>query len=67
MNIVSSTALQPAINTASSAPPDAVEIMVLKKALDTQAAAAATLLQALPAIPILSSSGTLGTRVNTFA
>ena len=45
---------------------DAINITVLKKALDVQASAAATLLQALPQ-PALPTSGTLGTQVNTFA
>ncbi|EER61398.1 conserved hypothetical protein [Acidovorax delafieldii 2AN] len=45
---------------------DAVQVTVLKKALDTQASAAATLLQALPQPP-LATSGTLGTQLNTFA
>ena len=46
---------------------DAINITVLKKALDTQASAAATLLQALPQPQPLATSGTLGTQVNTFA
>lgn len=45
---------------------DALNIRVLKKALDIQASSAATLLQALPQPP-LASSGALGTQVNTFA
>jgi len=51
---------------ASRATADAVHINVLKKALDVQASAAATLLQALPQ-PALATSGSLGTQVNTFA
>lgn len=49
---------------------DALNVRVLKKALDTQAAAAATLLQAVPqppAQPSLATSGSLGTQVNTYA
>ncbi|EJE49882.1 hypothetical protein PMI14_05452 [Acidovorax sp. CF316] len=45
---------------------DALNIRVLKKALDIQANSAATLLQALPQPP-LATSGTLGTQLNTFA
>ncbi|QIL44098.1 putative motility protein [Acidovorax sp. HDW3] len=45
---------------------DAVQVAVLKKSMDVQKTAAATLLQALPQPP-LASSGTLGTQVNTFA
>ena len=55
-----------ATGQASRATSDAVQITVLKKALDAQASAAATLLQALPQ-PALASSGSLGTQVNTFA
>lgn len=39
------------------------QVLVLKKAMDMQAAGALTLLQALP----LATSGTLGTQVNTMA
>ncbi|AOG21924.1 YjfB family protein [Acidovorax sp. RAC01] len=55
---------------ASAQSADAVNIAVLKKALDIQAASAATMLdavaQTLPQ-PALATSGTLGTNVNTFA
>ena len=67
MNIASTTAVQAATSAAASATSDAVNILVLKKALNTQAAAAATLIQALPQVPSLASSGSVGTRVNTFA
>jgi redox-regulated HSP33 family molecular chaperone len=47
---------------------NAVGVAVLKKAMDTQKAAAATLLQALPSPqPALATSGNLGTQVNAFA
>lgn len=49
---------------------DAVQVAVLKKALNSQATAAATLLNALPAPApqaTLAPSGTLGTQVNTYA
>ena len=60
------------VNTASAVTnaktSNAVGVAVLKKAMDTQATAAATLLQALPSPqPALASSGTLGTQVNAFA
>ena len=56
--------------TVSAVTSDAVNIAVLKKALNTQAAAAATMLEALPQPPqqpALATSGTLGTRLNTIA
>lgn len=55
---------------ATSKTADALNVRVLKKALDTQEAAAATLLQALPqapAQPSLATSGSLGTQLNTYA
>ncbi|KAB2903118.1 MAG: putative motility protein [Burkholderiaceae bacterium] len=58
------------VNTATamsrSETANAVQVQVLKKALDSEASAAATLLQALPQPP-LATSGSLGTQVNTYA
>ena len=67
MNISSTPAVQSATSAAAAPTSDAVNILVLKKALNTQAAAAATLIQALPQPPALASTGAVGTRVNTFA
>ncbi|KQP14288.1 putative motility protein [Pseudorhodoferax sp. Leaf267] len=69
MNIASTSAVQSATaGVAASGPTaDAVQILVLKKALDAQAAAAATLIQSLPAVPRLATDGSLGTRLNTYA
>jgi len=67
MNIASSSSVQSASAAAQSANSDAVNILVLKKALDLQAVNAATLLQALPPAPPLATSGSVGTRVNAFA
>lgn len=66
MNIASTPAVQAATAAAQSDTADQVNIMVLKKALDTQAVAALGLIQALPQPP-LASQGSLGTKVNTFA
>jgi hypothetical protein len=56
---------------ASAKTSDALNMVVLKKALDMQAVSAATMLEAMqqsmPAQPALATSGTLGTQVNTFA
>ena len=46
---------------------DALNIHMLKKAIDIQANAAATLIQALPQVPTLATSGNLGTQLNTYA
>ena len=67
MNIASTPAVQAATAAAQGATSDAVNILVLKKALNQQAAAAATLIQSLPPVPALATSGNVGTRLNTFA
>ena len=67
MNISSTSAVQAATSAAAAPASDAVNVLVLKKALNAQATAAATLLQALPQAPALASTGSVGTRVNTFA
>ncbi len=66
MNISNTPSVQSASAAASSSTADAVNILVLKKALDIQAQGAMTLLQALPQ-PALASQGPVGTKVNTFA
>ena len=67
MNIASTPAVQAASAAAQGSTADAVNILVLKKALDQQAVAAASLLQALPTVPPLATSGNVGTKLNTFA
>ncbi len=67
MNIANNPAVQTATTAAATPKSDAINIMVLKKALDSQAAGAAALLQALPQPQALASSGNLGTKLNTFA
>lgn len=55
---------------ASAKTSDALNMVVLKKALDMQAVSATTLLDAVPqppSQPALATSGALGTQVNTFA
>jgi len=59
-----------ATNLASAKTSDALNMVVLKKALDIQAASAATMIDAMQqSMPQtqLATSGTLGTNVNTFA
>ena len=67
MNIASSPSVQAATSASQGANADAVNLLVLRKALNLQAASAATLLQALPSVPPLATSGTVGTRLNTYA
>ncbi|MBT9443734.1 MAG: YjfB family protein [Acidovorax sp.] len=55
---------------ASAKTSDALNMVVLKKALDMQAVSAATMLDAMQQSmpqPALATAGTLGTQVNTFA
>ena len=66
MNIANTPAVQAASAAAQGSTADEVNILVLKKALDQQAASAVALIQALPTPP-LATSGNVGTRLNTFA
>lgn len=66
MNISSSSAVQTATAAAQASNSDAVNMLVLKKALNQQASSAMQLLQALPQPP-LATQGAVGTKVNTFA
>ena len=59
-----------ATSLASAKRSDALNVVVLKKALDMQAVSAATMIDAMQQSmpqPQLATSGTLGTNVNTFA
>ena len=59
-----------ATNLASATTSVALNMVVLKKALDVQASGAATMIEAMQQSmpqPALATSGTLGTQVNTFA
>ena len=67
MQIASSTAVQAATAAAQSETADAVNIAVLKKAINIQTTSALTLLQALPNPVALATSGSMGTQINTFA
>ncbi len=66
MNISSTTAAAVLTSTSQGETADAVNIAVLRKALDMQGSVATTLLQALPQPP-LATQGNVGTKVNTFA
>lgn len=71
MVITHSPSVDAAVNSASSSPPgsvgNAAGLMVLRKAIDSQAAGAAALIAALPQQPALATEGTLGRNVNTYA
>lgn len=68
---MSSIANMPGVSAATQAAQsptaDAVQMNVLKKALNTQAASAATLLQGIPEMPKLATEGSVGRHINTYA
>ncbi len=67
---LSNSIVNTATALASAKNSDALNVVVLKKALDIQASSAATLIgamqQSMPQ-PALATTGPLGTQVNTFA
>jgi hypothetical protein len=67
MDISNSMSVSAATLAAQSDSADAVNILVLKKALNTQAAGALSLINAIPKEPPLATEGTLGRNVNTYA
>ena len=71
MDISNSTSLDAAVSNASNGTPgtvsNAAALLVLRKALDTQAVGAAALLAALPQPLALATEGNLGRNVNTYA
>ncbi|MBB2487436.1 putative motility protein [Mitsuaria sp. WAJ17] len=71
MDISSFTSVATVVNDASSSMPgtvgNAASLLVLRKAIDAQAAGAAALLAALPQAPALATEGQLGRQLNTYA
>lgn len=71
MNIANSASISAIIDSASNGEAGTVQTaastLVLKKALDMQAAGAIELLNALPRQPALATQGSLGRNLNTFA
>ncbi|WP_374568388.1 YjfB family protein [Ideonella sp.] len=68
MNIANSPSVSTATAAASQGPTgDAVQILVLRKALNTQAAGALALIEAIPQQPQLAIEGSVGRHVNTYA
>jgi Putative motility protein len=66
MSSISSAPVNQASNALPGSVGAAVAMRTLKKALDLEAAGAAALIQALPQ-PALATSGSVGTKVNTYA
>jgi hypothetical protein len=67
MDITNSMSVSAATVAAQSDTADAVNIAVLRKAMNTQEAGALSLINAIPQEPPLATEGSLGRNVNTFA
>jgi hypothetical protein len=67
MDITSNSGVSAATTAAQAPAADAVNISVLRKALDAQATMAAALIEAIPQQPQLATEGSLGRNVNTYA
>jgi Putative motility protein len=67
MNITNDTSVRAATSAAQSSTADQVNMVVLKKALDAQAASAQTLLEGIPQTPALATSGSVGTQLHAVA
>lgn len=67
MDIANTPSVNVATRYAQADQADAVNILVLRKAMDVQAAGAMALLNALPQPPALATDGSLGRHVNTYA
>ncbi len=67
MDLNSSSTVSGASAAASTSQGGDAQTIMLKKALDTQAAQAATMIDGLTKMPALATQGNLGTNVNTYA
>jgi hypothetical protein len=67
MDIANSTSVSAVLNQTQGETADAVNLLVLRKALDIQSQGAMELLNALPQPPALATEGSLGRNVNVYA
>jgi len=67
MDIANSPSVNTASRYASADTADAVNMLVLRKAMDSQEATAAQLINALPQPPALATEGSLGRNLNVYA
>jgi hypothetical protein len=67
MNISNDASVRTATAAAQSSTADQVNMVVLKKALDNQNSSAQTLLQSIPQVPQLATSGSVGTQLHAVA
>jgi hypothetical protein len=67
MNICNNPGVSAATAAAQSPSASSIQILVLSQALNMQAANANALLQAIPRLSQLATSGSIGTKLNTYA
>lgn len=67
MDIASATSAHVASSQTQGETADAVDLLVLRKALDLQEAGAQALINALPQQPPLATEGAVGRHVNVYA
>lgn len=67
MDITNSMSVSAATMAAQSDTADAVNVAVLKKAMNAQEAGALALINAIPQPPQLATEGTLGRNLNAYA
>ncbi len=67
MNIGNDPSVRAATSAAQSSTATEVQMAVLKKALNSQAAGVQPLLDSLPQQPKLATGGSVGTKVNAYA
>lgn len=67
MSLSNDMSVSAAVSATQSSTAGDLQMMVLNKALNSQAASAVTLINAVPKPPTLATEGSLGTRLNTYA
>ncbi len=67
MNICNSPGVSAATAAAQSPSASSIQVLVLSQALNMQAVSANVLLQAIPELTQLATSGSIGTMLNTYA
>ena len=67
MSLRNDMSVSAAVSATQSSTAGDLQMMVLNKALNSQAASAVTLINAVPKPPTLATEGSLGTRLNTYA
>jgi hypothetical protein len=67
MSLSNDMSVSAAVSATQSSTAGDLQMMVLNKALNSQAAAAVTLINAIPQQPTLATEGSLGTKLNAYA